>query len=372
MGRNIGVDLHRNCFNTAILTDNGRCCHRRWQLCELDKFADGLRPDDRVAVEMTGAARLFHARVSAKVERVAVVNTRQFRVIAESMKKTDRNDAETLARRLAKDMLPTVHLKENSVEELASLTRSRDALVKQRTAMKNMAGGIFAAAGKNLPRERLSSGKALAEIELEAEAGLSRVEALEVRLFIRHIRELDASVSELEAVIKAEGKKLKGFEELTSIKGIGALGATILLTVIDGVERFADEGKLSAYFGLVPRVSDSGDKERRGRITKAGSKLGRTTLVQCALIAKKYSPFLFGCHERLKRRKGGGKANVALARKFLGIIYRTLRNGWVFGDFPAFRLKDGSVPLWRREKGVASRRDLSLEARSGGKKEGRP
>ncbi|MDR3078080.1 MAG: IS110 family transposase [Planctomycetota bacterium] len=359
MARHIGVDLHRDRFNTAVLAENGRCYHRQWRLSELERFAGSLRPDDQVAVEMTENARLFHDRVSPRVERVAVVNTRQFRVIAESVKKTDRRDAETLARYLAKDMLPTVHVKDRETERLASLTRSRDALVKQRTAMKNMVGSLFAAAGRSLPRERLSSARALDAVEREAEARLHRLEALEAKVFLRQIRNLDAEVAGLEAVIKEEGAKLKGFKELTSIKGIGALSATILLTVIDGVERFPREGKLSAYLGLVPRVSDSGTKEHRGRITKAGSKLGRTTLVQCALIAKKYSPFLFSYHERLKRKKGSGKANVALARKFLGIIYRTLRNGWVFADFPAFRLEDGTVPLWRGENYVAPRRDLS-------------
>ena len=193
------------------------------------------------------------------------------------------------------------------------------------------------------------------------------VEALEVKIFLRQIRGINESLSELEVVIKVEGEKLKGFRELVSIKGVGALSATIILTTIGDVKRFPNEGKLAAYIGIVPRVSDSNETERRGRITKLGSKLARTTLVQCGLIAKKYSPFLAEYHERLKRRKGGGKANIALARKLLGIIYRTLRNGWVFEDFPSFRLKGGIIPLWSREgagRHVASRRDLSLSAKS--------
>ncbi len=87
-----------------------------------------------------------------------------------------------------------------------------------------------------------------------------------------------------------------------------------------------NEGKLAAYLGIVPRVSDSNETEHRGRITKRGSKLARTALVQCVLIAKRYSPYLARYHERMKRKKGGGKANIALARKLLGIVYRTLRN----------------------------------------------
>src|SRR5215470_17410344 len=81
------------------------------------------------------------------------------------------------------------------------------------------------------------------------------------------------------------------------------------------VNDFAHEGKLAAYFGIVPRVQDSNETEHRGRITKRGSKLGRTALVQCALIAKRYSPYLHRYYERIRARRGTGKAIIALARK---------------------------------------------------------
>jgi hypothetical protein len=56
------------------------------------------------------------------------------------------------------------------------------------------------------------------------------------------------------------------------------------------------------------------------------------------MIAARYSPYLRSFHERVKARRGAGKAIIALARKFLGIIYRTLKNKWVFEDFPNFVL----------------------------------
>ena len=374
MGRSIGVDLHRDCFTTAILADNGRCYLREWQLSNLDKFVMLLLPTDKVAVEMTTNTRLFHDAVAEHVERVDIVNSCQFRVITDSVKKTDKNDAATLARFLEKDMLPTVQLKEKRLAQLASLTRARDSLVKQRTALKNKVNNQFAAAGIKMVRERISSNVAVHELEMDAEEVFDEIEALETKIYLHHIRCLNESVAKLEAAIRKEGEKLKGYRELTSIKGIGSLGATILLTTIGDVKRFSNEGKLAAYLGLVPRVSDSNMTEHRGRITKQGSKLARTILVQCALIAKRFSPYLAKYHERMRRKKCAGKANIALARKLLGIVYRTLWNGWVFEDFPSYRLEGGVAPRWNRVKGrkyVASRRDLSPEARLG-KKDGRP
>lgn len=63
----------------------------------------------------------------------------------------------------------------------------------------------------------------------------------------------------------------------------------------------------------------------------------------CSPIAKKYSPYLFQYHERIKNRRGGGKANIALARKLLSIVYLALKNRWVFTDFTEFKY----VPLER-------------------------
>ena len=54
----------------------------------------------------------------------------------------------------------------------------------------------------------------------------------------------------------------------------------------------------AAYFGIVPRVSNSNQTEHTGRITKRGTKLGRTTLIQCALIAQRYSPYLKTYYEK--------------------------------------------------------------------------
>jgi hypothetical protein len=41
-------------------------------------------------------------------------------------------------------------------------------------------------------------------------------------------------------------------------------------------------------------------------------------------------------YRRIQRRRGGEKTNIALARKFLGVIYHTLKNIWVFEGFPNF------------------------------------
>jgi transposase len=290
-------------------------------------------------VEVTGNTRLFYNAVASHVAKVVVVNPTQFRLIRQSVKKTDPHDARTLAFYLSKDMLPEVRMKDTLHAQLASLTQTRDTLVKQRTALKNKVNNILSAHGINLRKESLAS-----DVALDKVLGMTfdAIVATELRVIVGQIRALNQSVAELEKTIKTEGAKLPGHRNLKSIKGIGDLGATVLLTAIGSIDDFAHPGKLAAYFGIVPRVRNSNETEHTGRITKRGTKLGRTTLVQCALIAMRYSPYLAKFYHKVARRRSTGKAIIALARKFLGVIYHTLKNNWVFEDFPNFVIAGAS------------------------------
>ncbi|HVH87632.1 MAG TPA: transposase [Terriglobales bacterium] len=133
-------------------------------------------------------------------------------------------------------------------------------------------------------------------------------------------------------------RKLPGYANLTSIRGIGTLSAAILLSAIGRVQDFSEPGKLAAYFGMVPSVQQSNQTDHHGRITRCGNQLPRTTLVQCALIAIRYNPTLKKFYARLRQRRGTGKAILATARKLLTLVYYTLKNNWIFSDSDHFAL----------------------------------
>lgn len=262
--RHIGIDLHRNCFTACVRLENGRNYLSEWRLEDLSRFTRKLRAGDEIAVEMTGNTRYFHEAVAPHVARVVTVDPNQFQVISHSVKKTDPNDARNLALYLAKDLLPEVRMKEKTEAQIASLTQTRDTLVKLRTALKNKVNNLLAAHGINLAKEALSSDKGLTGV---IEMHFDEMVELELEVIVEQIRGLNQSIAKLEQTIKDRGQKLKGHRNLTSIKGIGNLGASILLSVIGDIGDFADEGKLAAYFGIVPRVQNSNETERSGRIT---------------------------------------------------------------------------------------------------------
>jgi transposase len=337
--RYIGIDLHRNQFTCCVRLQNGRNYVSQWRLEDLPRFVKKLRSADEVALEITGNTRLFYDAVITYVARVFVVDSNQFRVISRSVKKTDANDARLLALYLSKGLLPEVRMKSKQQARLASLTQTRDTLVKQRSALKNKINNILSAHGLNLPKEALSSDKRLAEI---LSLPFDEMVLLELRVIADQIRGLNKSIGQLELAIAEASSELEGHIHLISIKGIGATTSAILLSVIGDVKDFPDEKRLASYFGIVPRVANSNQVQHSGRIHKRGTKLGRTALVQSALIAARYSPYLRSFYERVKARRGAGKAIIALARKFLGIIYRTLKNKWVFEDFPNFVLAEAA------------------------------
>lgn len=335
MGRAIGIDLHKGMFMACFLEGEEKS-FKSYKLKDIVLFKKELRRDDEIAVETTANTRYFLSHIQDKVKGVKVINPLQFKVISQSVKKTDKNDAETIANFLSKGMLPEVRVKEERYTELESLANTRDKLVKLKTALKNKIHNILSSQGIITKREFMSSDKGLEKVLTYPVSSVSRIE---LEVILEQIKSLNAGIARIDKELTEKGKGIDGFENITSIKGIGEKSGTILLSVIGDINDFKDEKKLAAYFGIVPRVNDSNETRRQGRITKQGSKIGRTTLVQCTLIAIRYSTYLRRFYDKLKAKKGSGRAIIATAKKLLGIIYHTLKNKWVFEDFPNFVLK---------------------------------
>lgn len=336
MKRYIGVDLHKSMFVVCFWESEEKQEVKRYEMASIDEFVGELGSEDVVGVETTGNAAYFVRKVEAAVAEVKVINPGKFKVIAESTSKTDWKDARTIAYFLSKGMVPEVRMKDRAHAELSSLAQTRDRLVKLRTALVNKVHNILNSYGIAVRRESLTGEKGL-QAALAYPVG--DVSALELKVLAKEIRSLNESIKELDGELVGRGKDLEGHRGITSIKGIGDKSGATLLSIIGDVNDFASERKLAAYFGLVPRVEISNETRRYGRITKTGSKLGRTTLVQCAMVAVRYSPYLRAFYDRIKAAKGHAKAKVATARKLLEIVYKTLKNGWVFKDFTHFELE---------------------------------
>src|SRR5579871_3138263 len=120
MGRFIGLDVHRDFAQVAVVhdgfvTDAGRVACR---LQALREFAASLLPDDQVALEATGNAQAVAVVLEPHVARVVISNPLKTRAIAEAKVKTDKIDARILAQLLAADFLPPVWLPDERTRRL--------------------------------------------------------------------------------------------------------------------------------------------------------------------------------------------------------------------------------------------------------------
>ena len=331
MERFIGVDLHKNMFMVSFFEpQTGKHQLKDYHIKDILSFVSELKSDDMVGVESTNNTRYFVNQMRDSVKEVKVINPSQFKVISKSVKKTDKNDARVIAEFLSKDMVPEVRMKDKKTAQINSLANTRDKLVKLRTALKNKIHNILSSHGILLKKESLSSEKGLNRI---LDQPVDPTAHIELEVIITQIRSLNEGIKKLDKELENKGSELPGHENITSIKGIGKKSGSILLSVIGDINDFENEKKLAAYFGIVPRVSNSNKTEWQGRITKRGSKLGRTTLVQCTLIAIRYSPRLRAFYDRIKAKKGSGKAIIATSKKLLNIIYFTLKENIIFEDF---------------------------------------
>lgn len=242
MIRYVGVDLHKNNFQVCYLDRKGTK-QRIYEVnpSGLKKFKASLNKTDRVGIEATGNARYIAGEIEKEVRQVVIINPWQFKVISQSVKKTDEQDAAVIAKYLSKGLVPKVRMRSKEDQQIASLITTRDKLVKLRTALKNKIHGILGANGYVTKKEMFSSLKALERI---FDLALDDAYKFELGVIVDQIESLTKSIDDITQELTRRGKELKGHDNLTSITGIGDVSATIMLNAIGDIGDFKDVDKL--------------------------------------------------------------------------------------------------------------------------------
>lgn len=168
MKRYFGIDLHKRQFTVCCLSEDGK--EEKIEEYEVsargyEKFKKRLRKEDEVGVEATGNSGYFVEQIRGRASKIAVINPKQFKVISESVKKTDKNDARVIAEYLRHGLLPEVRQMSKESRELKSLINTRDKLVKLRSGLKNKIHNILNDNGIVSQKEMLSSEKSLEKVE---------------------------------------------------------------------------------------------------------------------------------------------------------------------------------------------------------------
>jgi transposase len=257
-----------------------------------------------------------------------------------SKRKTDKDDALRLAQLFALGQLPTVTVPPPATRQWRALIASRQVLVGRRVAVQNRVRAILVGQGLTAPR----GAKAWTELGLEgigqlakplAECGPDELWRGLLALALTELRQVRQLADQAEARLDQLAKHSAAVQLLETTPGVGPRTAEAIVAHLHEPGRFDSGKQVSAYVGLVPRQYQSGEMDRRGRITRRGPALLRKLLVECAWVMLRYNSWARAVYQRLSRGKARKKqAIVALARKLLVRCWAMLRDRTPWRDSP--------------------------------------
>jgi transposase len=351
--KTIGVDLHKTSLTATVLDDSGRVLERkeiptkcRRQIADYF-LAHG--PDVQVAVESVGFYHWFWDTVKPKVRHLHLADPAGVRACAGRLTKTDRNDSLLLARLLREDRLPMAYVPDEPVRALRELCRHRHRLARQLALARRHLRWI--GLKNNLPGPTTLTSDRAQKWVLSQDPKLNSVHRLSSRQFVDQITSLERQLADVESVladtVAAHAELAPTLALIQSVPGIGFITALTILCECGDLTRFDSIDELSAYAGLCPRVTQSGESAHHGHISKQGPPVLRWVLQQAAWVALRGDPQARRIHARIARRAGNKKATTALARKLLSYAWSVCRRGQPF-VWPNLQLPCArpSVPVW--------------------------
>jgi transposase len=328
----VGIDLHKRESQICIETEVGEVIERRIRT-ERERFEAvfGSRPRAKILLEaMTESewvARcledLGHEVIVADPNYAAMYATRSRRV------KTDRRDAVTLADACRLGAYRESHRASDRQRHVRAELAVRDTLVRTRVKCVALVGALLRRHGVHLPSGNVEGFVARVERQVMPEA-----QRLEIAPLLAVIGTASAEILAADrriALIAAENPVI---QRLRTVPGVGPVTATAFVATLDTWERFAGPHQVEAYLGLAPSEKSSGEKQHKGRITKAGNSRARWLLVEAAWAIlrsrRDETEPLRRWAQRVALRRGTKVGIVALARKLAGILYAMWRDGTTY------------------------------------------
>ena len=332
----VGVDLHKHSISLCVVELVGRqrrALERKRFRCDDEEailaYFAGLGEYEAV-VEATASYEWFVKLIEPTAARIVLAHPGKLRVIAESKKKTDRLDAQTLAEFLAFDEVPQAWRPTPRVREHRTLVRLRAYCQGRMTSAKNKVRWIVANYNADRPDLFSRAGRAyLAKIDL------SGADRLAIDLLCQELDQHEARLKTIDQELK-EFAQAAPFPErearavLASIPCVGPVTTEVVLAETGDVRRFGSQRKATAYAGLAPGIRQSDRRTKQLPITKAGSRLLRTALVELAWRLTNKTRRWGLLYERLKKRCGAKKAIVAVARRAWCVIVSLLHSGQAY------------------------------------------
>lgn len=249
--------------------------------------------------------------------------------------KNDAVDAEAICEAVTRPTMRFVAMKSAEQQAALSLHRTRNLLVKQRTQLVNMIRGLLAEFGIDIP-EGLERALGLARqiVAKEVTPDVPQMAMHVLDLLCGQVLDTHVRLQAIDRAILALQRTDEVARRLSTIPGIGPVGATALAASVADPGQFRSGREFAAWLGLTPSQNSSGGKDRLGRITKMGDRylrkllvIGATSLVRRA----KYKSQAADTHLLvLLARKPARVASVAMANKMARVVWAVMARGEVY------------------------------------------
>jgi transposase len=326
----VGVDLHK-CTVTLVAVDPGGANRARLTIntkCveKIEHWLLTLPRPSHLAVEACPFVEWFIDRYTPCVDRIDIADATELASRRGKRRKNDSNDATDIARRLARGECPLGFIADPPLMQLRKLGRhwrqlSR-LLSRSKHAMKsmlnaaNLRGPKFDGAGAH--RWLLAHGHLLGAAQQQAFSNY-----LDIVLLVERQRE------RLRREILTAGRTEKFAQTqliLQSTPGIGEIWSLMIAAEIGPFDRFPNADALEFWAGMTADLKESAGRTQSGNITKAGSVTLRWALCQAAVTLCHCDARQEAIRQRLIRRIGKAKANVAMGRRLLRTLYAMVRD----------------------------------------------
>jgi transposase len=320
--RTVVLDVHKRFAEVAVHERGVVRRLGRIETRELAAFAGSLGPDDHVVVESMAVTWAIAELFARHAGRVTVSNPMRTKAIASAKVKTDKVEAKVLAQLGAADFLPAVWAPDPETRALGRRVSHRAGLVRQRTRVRNQVHAVLV---WNLLEVPVSDLFGLGGRRWLAEVALPAHEREQVESNLRLHDALEGEVKLVDRQLAKRALQDTDVRRLMTIPGVGPITALSLVAVIGEVGRFPSSQQLVGYFGLDPRVRQSGDRPAwTGHISRAGQAHARGLLIEAAHQAARTPGPLRAFHARLKARRGSQIAACATARKLAVLSWQIL------------------------------------------------
>lgn len=323
--RFIGLDIHKAYFVAVGVNRAQQVVFgpQRIANSQLEQWIiKELKPTDAVVLEMTTNTWTMVDALQPQVQSVTVVHPPHVALITQAQVMNDKKASLILAKLHAAGLLPAVWVPPHAVRDLRALVAQRQKMSRLAAQAKCRLQAVLHRLHR-VPPDGLDLYSAAAQAWWQA-LPVSPSERFRLGSDLDTLQFANGQLKSLEQYLGALAVDEPRVPLLAQLPGFGLTTALQVLAAVGDIQRFPNAQHLVGYAGLGARVHDSGQSQWRGRITKAGRRDLRWTMVQVAHNAVRHHPHWKKVYQALEQRLGWPKAIVAVARKLLVAVWHIL------------------------------------------------